>query len=66
MSEIASLRVEIEELWSKLNITNDHVNDIMEAAAELAQHQTSSIKKRTIIEELYREYDRCAQIKMEN
>lgn len=62
LNEIASLRVKIKELWSKLKITNADM--VAMVNSDCTESQTFT--KRTLISELTHEYERCVQIKMEN
>lgn len=59
VNEIGSLRSKIRELWKKLNIGNEALNDMV-----MSDEFTDT--KRAMISALREEHELCVQIKMEN
>lgn len=59
--KIRLLRGKIMELWSKLNIDNTDVLDILSD-----NEQSKQMSKRELVSELESEHERCVAIKMEN
>ncbi len=58
-NEIRSLRTKIRELWTKLNIGNESINDLV-----MCDDFTDT--KRNIVSTLREEHEACVQVKMAN